>query len=209
MSLADNFSTISFSKNSITTSSVSSFSFSFTLWIRRQFLLEYCSWQSRPLFIVSTFSFQYFTSFFRSKICRSFSFLSASISLNFSLMNFMDSLNSSTCLAPLIWVSFVEKESSKMSFTFFSKFCNQLYKKPAQRGDSIPSSKISLSSLLSDVFKLLSLTFFLSWSSFDLSLKSRFCLSKKLLIVVLIFKISLKCKNKVTCVISVLFYLIF
>ena len=122
MSLADNFSTISFSKNCMTTSTVSSFSFYFTLWIRRQFLLEYCSWQSRPLSIVSTFSFQYFTSFFRSEICRSFSFLSASISLNFSLMNFMDPLNSSMCIAPLIWASFVEKESSKISFTFFLNF---------------------------------------------------------------------------------------
>ena len=121
----------------------------------------------------------------------------------------MDSLTSSMCLAPLIWASFVEEESSKISFTFFSKFCKQLYKMPAQRGDSIPSSKIYVSSLLSDVFKLLSLAFFLSSSSFDLSLQSRFCLSKKLLTVVLIFKISLKCKNKVTCVISVIFHLIF
>ena len=76
---------------------------------------------------------------------------------------------------------------------------------PAQCGDSIPSSKISVSSLLSNAFKLLSHTFFLSLSSFNLSFKSRFCLSKKLLIVVLIFKTSLKCKNKVTCVISLLF----
>ena len=79
---------------------------------------------------------------------------------------------------------------------------------PAQRGDSIPSSKIFVSSLLSDVFKLLS-HLLSSSSSFDLSLKSHLFLSKNLLIVVLIFKISLKCKNKVTCVISVLFYLIF
>ena len=121
----------------------------------------------------------------------------------------MVSLTSSRCLAPLIWASFVEEESSKILFTFFSKFCKQLYKRPAQRGDSIPSSKMYVSSLLSDIFKLLSLAFFPSSSSFDLSLKSRFCQSKKLLIVVLVFKISLKCNKKVTCVIPVLFYLIF
>ena len=185
--------------------SVSFFLFSFTPWRRRQFLLEYFSWRSRLLFTVSTFSFKYFTSFLRSQIYRSFYFLSASISSNFSLMNFMDSLTSSMCLAPLIWVSFVEEESSKISFTLFSKFCKELYKIPVQREDSISSSKISVSSLLSDIFQLVSLTFFLLSSSFDLSLKSRFCLSKKLLIVVLIFKISLKYKNKVTCVISALF----
>ena len=140
--------------------------------------------------------------------CCSFSFLCASISSNFSLMNFMDSLTSSMHLAPLIWASFVEEESSKILFTFFTKFCKQLHKMPAQHGDSVPSSKISVLFLLSDVFKLLSHLLFSS-SSFDLSLKSRFCLSKKLSIVGLIFKISLKCKNKVTCVISVLFYLIF
>ena len=49
---------------------------------------------------------------------------------------------------------------------------------PAQCGDSIPSSKISVSSLLSDVFKLLS-RLLSSSSSFDLSLKSHLFLSKK------------------------------
>ena len=40
---------------------------------------------------------------------------------------------------------------------------------PAQRGDSIPSSKISVSSLLSDVLKLLSLsTSFFHRLRFDL-----------------------------------------
>ena len=67
---------------------------------------------------------------------------------------------------------------------------------PPQGGDSIPCSKISVSSLLSYIFKLLSLVFFLSLSSFDLSFNSHFCLSKKLLIVIFICKISLKCKNK-------------
>ena len=62
------------------------------------------------------------------------------------------------CLVPLIWASFVGEESSKVSFTCFSKFCEQLYEIPTQRGDSIPSSKISWLSLLSDVFKLLSLS---------------------------------------------------
>ena len=62
------------------------------------------------------------------------------------------------CLVPLIWASFLGEESSKVSFTCFSKFCEQLYEIPTQRGDSIPSSKISWLSLLSDVFKLLSLS---------------------------------------------------
>ena len=61
------------------------------------------------------------------------------------------------CLVPLIWVSLVGEESSEVSFTCFSKFCEQLYEIPTQLGDSIPSSKISGSSLLSDVFKLISL----------------------------------------------------
>ena len=46
MSLGDHFYFNSFSKNSITTSSVSSFSFTFTPWMRRLFLLEYCLWRS-------------------------------------------------------------------------------------------------------------------------------------------------------------------
>ena len=62
---------------------------------------------------------------FTSKICFFFSFLSGSIS---SLMKFMDSLTSSMCLAPLIWASFIEEESSKILFAFFSKFCKQLLK---------------------------------------------------------------------------------
>ena len=49
---------------------------------------------------------------------------------------------------------------------------------PAQRGNSVPSSKISVLFLLSDVFKLLSHLLFSS-SSFDLSLKSRFLFVKK------------------------------
>ena len=44
MSLADNFSFISFSKNYTTSLPVSSSLFSFTSWIRRQFLLESYSW---------------------------------------------------------------------------------------------------------------------------------------------------------------------
>ena len=92
----------------------------------------------------------------------------------------------------------LRKKAQKSRLPFFSKFCKQLFKMSAQRGDSIPSSKLSVLSLLSDVIKLLSLAFFVSSSSFDLSLKSRYCLSKKLLIVLLILKISLKCKNKAT-----------
>ena len=169
MSLGDHFYFNSFSKNSITTSSVSSFSFTFTPWMRRQFLLEYCSWRSIRYILELRF--------LAPKIVALSPFYPPpcpKISHKWTLVT------SSMCLVPLIWASFVGEESSKVSFTCFSKFCEQLYEIPTQRGDSIPSSKISGSSLLSDVFKLLSLSlaFFLSSSSFGLSLKSRFCLSK-------------------------------
>ena len=88
--------------------------------IDKKFLLEYCSWRSRLLFIVSNFSVKVFTSFFSSEIFLSFCFLSASISSNFSLINFMHSLISSIYVALLIWASAVEEESSKISFIFFS-----------------------------------------------------------------------------------------
>ena len=95
MSLTDNLYFISFSENSIGTSSVSSFSFNFHT-------LDKKTVSSRILFMAiqtpihfSTFSFKYFTSLFSSTICHFFSSLSASISSNFSLMNFMDLFTSS------------------------------------------------------------------------------------------------------------------
>ena len=148
----------------------------------RQFLLEYCSLQSRFLSIVSTFSFKIFASFFTSKILLPFSFLSASISSNFSLLNFFNSLNPSMCLLPSISASFAEEESSQIYFTFFPQILQVVIKYQHNVGILFPPTKISFSSLQSGTFKLLSPAFFLSSSPFDLWLKSRFCLSKKLLI---------------------------
>ena len=128
MSLADNFSFISFTKKSITTSSETSFSFSFLRWIKRQFLLEYYSWRSTLLSIVSIFSFKDFASFLSSKICHSFSFLSASTSSNFLLMDFMDLLTFSMCLVPLISASFVEKKAQKSPLPFIRNFASSCIK---------------------------------------------------------------------------------
>ena len=55
MSLIDTFSCISFSKISMTISSVFSFSCSFTSWIRSQLLLEHYSWRSRLQSIFTIF----------------------------------------------------------------------------------------------------------------------------------------------------------
>ena len=78
------------------------------------------------------------------------------------------------------WTSFVEEKRSQISPNFFSKIWKQLYKISAQHMDSITSSKISVSPSLSDTFELLfcSLTFSILPSSFDLSLKSCFWLSR-------------------------------
>ena len=65
MSLADTF-CIYFSKISI---SQIFFSLFFKQWIRKPFVLEYCSWWSILLSIVYTFSFKVFSSFFSSGIC--------------------------------------------------------------------------------------------------------------------------------------------
>ena len=86
---------------------------------------------------------------------------------------------------------------------------------PAQRGDSIPSSKISLSSLLSEIshIRVIRIMIHLNCTispSFFHRLHLIYHLNhvsvgkKKRLIVVLIFEISLKRKNKVMYVISVL-----
>ena len=92
--------------------SVSSLLFSSTPCTRRQFLLENCSWQSSVLLTWKNFSFKDVKSSFNSAIYFSFFFQSASYSSNFSFLNFMDSLTSSSCLASLIWASLVEEESS-------------------------------------------------------------------------------------------------
>ena len=68
-----------------------------------------------------------------------------------------------------------------------------MYRIPAQSF----FESIAVVFILSDTFKLLYMVFFLSLSPFYLSLKSPFCGSKKHL--VLIFKISFQCKNKVNC----------
>ena len=112
------------------------------LCIRRQFLLQYCSWWSRLLLLFLSFHLK----FFSFETCLSLFFLSSSIFSGLSgllLINLIDLFTSSMCLAPLIWASFVEVESSKIFFTFFSKFCNRLYRIPRQCGNHIPSSKIS------------------------------------------------------------------
>ena len=98
------------------------------------------------------------------------------------------------CLAPLIWALILEEQSSKILFNFFSKLSKQLYRIPAQSGNSITSSKMSVSSLLNGTFKLLSLS----------RLNHVSIAQKTLLIVVLVFKISFACKNKVNYVISIL-----
>ena len=57
---------------------------------------------------------------------------------------------------------------------FFSKFYKQYYRIPAEHGDYINSSKISISLLLSGTFKLSSFAFIFSSSSLDLSHESHF-----------------------------------
>lgn len=150
----------------------------------------------RLLSIVSTLSFGIFISFMSSEIGLSFFFQCNSISSNFLLMNLIGSLTSSMCLAPNIWASSLRKKVERKShIPFFSKFCKQLFKILAQPEDSISSSKIPVKSSV----------FFLSSSSFYLLLKSRFCLSKNILIVKLIFKVSFKYKSKIICYFSTYF----
>ena len=137
VSLADTFYCISFWNISVTTLSLFSFSFPLTPWIRRQFLLEYFSWRSRLLSIVSTFLFKVFTSFFSSEI----SFFPLSIYFYFLkfLINERNRFINFLHVPSAFNLNFVEEESSKISVTFFSKFCKPLYKIPAQRDDCIPS----------------------------------------------------------------------
>ena len=127
VSLADIFYCISFWNIPVTTLSLFSFSFPLTPWIRRQFLLEYFSWRSRLLSIVSTFLFKVFTSFFSSEIYLSFFFLSTFISSNFSLMNVIDSLTSSMYLAPLIWTS-LRRKAQKYRLPFSPNFASRCIK---------------------------------------------------------------------------------
>ena len=146
--------------------------------INKQFLLEYCSWRSKALSALSSLTFKLFIVLFSSAIYCSFSLLCASNFSNFSLINFIASFTSLSCLVPLIWASFVVVESRCISLTFLSKFFRQSYNIDAHLGESIPSAKTSVSSWFSDKSKLFSLLFFRSSPSFDLSLRSLFLLPK-------------------------------
>ena len=146
--------------------------------ISKQFLLECCCWRSKPLSAFSSLTFKLLKVLFSAAISRSFSVLSASNSSNFSLINFIVPFASFSCWVPLIWASFVVVERRCISLFFLSNFFRQSYNIDAHLGESILSVKTSVLSWFSDKSRFLSLAFFRSSSSFDLSLRSLFLLPK-------------------------------
>ena len=128
------------------------------------------------------FLFSYF-------ISRSFSHLSSSYSLNFSLIKLTDSCRSVSCLVPLIWFScrclcYI----SLRIFIYFSKFCKLLNRMLTYSGDFNLSVRTSVLSETDVSFKLSRCFLLDSPPSSELLLKSQFLHLKKFAISRLILK---------------------
>ena len=141
---------ISFYKILITTSSMFSWFFLPILHINKQFLLEYCSWQSKAQSLLSRLTFKPSTVRFSSAISCSFFLLFTPNFSDFLSINFMTAFTLFSCWMPLIWPSFIMVESRCILLTFLSKFFKQSYNNDMHLGESITSEQRSTSSWFSD-----------------------------------------------------------
>ena len=181
-----------------TTLSVNS-SLSFSIpWIKKQFLLEYCSWSSLNFSSDSTLSFRSLTSYCKLFITFSLLLWFFSNSLNFSDISLTDCVTAS-CLLSLIFMDLVSLLRLYISDIFTSRVLRYSNTSVISLVLVTCWNTSSSAASLLVVVEILSLAFLLCSYGLDWSIRSLF-----LLMLLIFFCINVQCKfnQNITTLIS-------